>query len=125
MNLAAESDFVSVHCPLTPSTAGLVNADLLARMKPSAFLINCARGPIVERAALALALEEGRLAGVGLDTFWDEPWDPADPLYRRGDVITLPHVAGSTAEAFARIADIVVENIARIRRGEPLLYRVA
>jgi phosphoglycerate dehydrogenase-like enzyme len=125
LELAAASDFVSVHCPLTPATRGLIGAEFFARMRPGAHLINCARGGVVDRDALLAALESGRLGGAGLDTFWSEPWDPSDPLFQRGDVIALPHVAGSTREAFARIADIVAENIGRHRRGEPLLHRIA
>jgi phosphoglycerate dehydrogenase-like enzyme len=94
-------------------------------MKPGALLVNCARGPIVDRAALEAALDAGRLGGVGLDVFWEEPWDPSDPLYARDDVVTLPHVAGSTVEAFGRIADIVVENVARVQSGLEPLHRIA
>ena len=119
------ADVVSIHCPLTPETRGLVGADVLAAMKPGALLVNCARGAIVDRAALLRSLESGRLGGAALDVHWDEPWDPADPLFHRDDVIATPHIAGSTAEAFARIADIVAENIRRVREGEPLLHRVA
>ena len=119
------ADVVSVHCPLTPDTRGLIGAEVLAAMKPGAFLVNCARGPIVDRAALVHALESGRLGGVGLDVFWEEPWDPKDPLFQREDVITLPHVGGTTVEAFTCIADIVGENIRRMLAGEELLHRVA
>lgn len=122
----AEADFVSLHCPLTPATRGLLDRAAFARMKEGAFLVNCARGPIVERGALEEALASGRLGGVGLDTYWAEPWDPADPLYAREDppVVTLPHIGGSTREAFGRIADTVVENVARVMRGEEPLHRV-
>ncbi len=119
------ADVVSLHCPLTPETRGLVGDDVFAAMKPGAFLVNCARGPIVDRAALVRALDRGRLAGAGLDVYWDEPWDPNDPLFHRDDVIAMPHVAGSTVEAFTRIADIVGENVRRVLAGEPLLHRVA
>lgn len=125
LELAARADVLSLHCPLTPSTRGMIDGVVLARMKPGALLINCARGPIVDRAALRAALAEGRLGGVGLDVFWEEPWEPADPLYARPDVVTLPHIGGSTAEAFARIADIVAGNVGRLLRGEPLLHRIA
>jgi len=118
------ADAVSLHCPLAPSTRGLIGAAELAAMKPGAFLVNAARGPIVDRAALDAALDAGRLGGVGLDCFWREPWDPADPLFRRPEVVVLPHVGGSTVESFAGIADIVVENLRRVRAGEPLLHRV-
>ena len=123
--MCTQADVVSVHCPLTPATRGLIGAEALTAMKPGAFLVNCARGPIVDRGALADALASGRLGGVGLDVYWDEPWDPADPLLTREDVVTMPHVAGSTAEAFGRIADIVAENVRRVMSGEPLLHRVA
>jgi phosphoglycerate dehydrogenase-like enzyme len=118
-------DAVSIHCPLTPETRGLVGAEALARMKPGAFLINVARGGVIDRGALVEALAAGRLGGVGLDVHWHEPPDPADPLYLDPRVVALPHVAGSTEEAFARIADVVVENLRRIVAGEPLLHRVA
>jgi phosphoglycerate dehydrogenase-like enzyme len=118
------SDVISIHCPLAPETRGLFDDALLARIKPGALLINCARGPIIDRGALERALDNG-LGGVGLDTFWDEPWDPSDPLYARDDVVTLPHVGGSSVESFARIADIVAANIGRVGRGEEPLHRVA
>jgi len=116
--LLARADFVSLHCPLTPATRGMIGAAAFAAMKPGAYLVNCARGAIVDRAALEQALASGRLGGVGLDVYWDEPWDPADPLYARDDVVALPHIAGSTVESFARIADAVAGNIGRIMRGD-------
>jgi phosphoglycerate dehydrogenase-like enzyme len=125
MHLAASSDFVSVHCPLTPATRGLIGAEFLSHIKRGAMLINCARGGVVEKGALAHALASGRLGGAGLDTYWEEPWEPSDSLFQRDNVITLPHVAGSTHESFGRIADIVADNIGRHRRGEPLLHRIA
>ena len=122
--LVIESDVISIHCPLVPATRGLFDDRLFSRMKPGALLINCARGPIIDRGALERALDNG-LGGVGLDTFWEEPWDPDDQLFSRDDVVTLPHVAGATVESFARIADIVAENIKRVMRGDEPLYRVA
>jgi phosphoglycerate dehydrogenase-like enzyme len=80
---------------------------------------------VVSRPALEAALASGRLAGVGLDVYWEEPWDPADPLYARDDVLTLPHVGGSTVEVFARIAELVAENVRRLAGGEALLHRIA
>jgi phosphoglycerate dehydrogenase-like enzyme len=123
--LLAESDVISLHVPLTERTRHIINAEALALMKPGVFLINCARGGVMERAALEQALERGRLGGVGIDTPFNEPWDPDEPLYARDDVIVLPHVAGSTRESFARIADIVADNVARVRRGDELRFRVA
>jgi len=122
--LLARADFVSLHCPLTPETRGLIGDAELRLMKPDACLVNCARGPIIEREALEAALAEGRLGGVGLDVFWEEPWDPDEPLFAREDVVTLPHIGGSTVEVFARVADLVVENIRRLIAGEALLHRI-
>jgi phosphoglycerate dehydrogenase-like enzyme len=122
--LLAEADVVSLHCPHTPRTEGLFDRAAFARMKPGAFLVNCARGPIVDRAALEEALASGHLGGAGLDVYWHEPWDPNDPLYARDDVVTLPHVGGSTVEAYARISAIVVENVRRVAAGEELLHRI-
>lgn len=124
VELVISSDVISIHCPLVPETRGLFDDSLLSRMKPGALLINCARGPIIDRGALERALDDG-LGGAGLDTFWDEPWDPNDPLFLRDDVVALPHVAGSSEESFARIADIVADNIRRVSRGEEPLYRVS
>jgi len=123
--LLSASDIVSIHCPLTPKTRGLLDDHAFARMKPGALLINCARGPVVDRAALERALDSGRLGGAGLDVFWDEPWDPADPLYRRPDVVVMPHVGGSTEETMRAVARIVATNMERVLRGEELLHRVA
>jgi phosphoglycerate dehydrogenase-like enzyme len=123
--LLTAADVVSLHCPLTDATRGLMDRAAFARMKPGALLVNCARGAIVDRDAVLEALRAGTLGGFGVDAHWQEPWDPADPLYRRDDVVALPHVGGTTEEAFARIAEVVVDNLARLRRGEPLRHRVA
>ncbi|HTM19066.1 MAG TPA: NAD(P)-dependent oxidoreductase [Kofleriaceae bacterium] len=123
--MLAASDVVSLHCPLDASTRGMIDAEALAALPPGALLINCARGPIIDRPALEAALAGGRLGGVGLDVYWHEPWDPADPLLHHERVIALPHIAGSTEEAFGRIADVVAGNVARLRAGDPLLHRVA
>ena len=119
----AACDAISIHCPLTAETRGLVDARAFAAMKPGAILINCSRGGVIDREALVASLD--RLSGVGMDVLWDEPGDPSDPLYADPRVIALPHIAGSTEEAFARIVDVVVSNLARLTRGEPLLHRVA
>jgi phosphoglycerate dehydrogenase-like enzyme len=115
----------SIHCPLDAATRGLVGEEAFAAMRPAALLINCARGGVIDRDALVRALASGRLGGVGLDVHWHEPPDPADPLYADPRVIGLPHVAGSTEEAFARVADLVLDNLGRLERGEPLVHRVA
>jgi D-3-phosphoglycerate dehydrogenase len=123
--LLGGADVVSLHCPLTDATAGLIDDRAFALMKPGAFLINCSRGPVIDRAALERALAGDRLGGVGLDVFWREPWDPADPLFAHPRVLVLPHVAGSTEESFDAIATICADNILRVARGEPPLHRVA
>jgi phosphoglycerate dehydrogenase-like enzyme len=120
-----EADVVSLHCPLTPATRGLMDDRAFSLMKPGALIINCARGPVIDRAALERALDSGHLGGAGLDVFWDEPWDPADPLYQRPNVVVMPHVGGSTEENMARMAAIVATNVTRVFRGEPLLHRIA
>ncbi len=121
----AACDAISIHCPLNAETRGLVGTEAFARMKRGAFVINVARGGVIDRPALALALAEDRIGGAGLDVHWHEPADPSDPLYADPRVVALPHVAGSTEEAFERIADVVVENLRRLGTGEPLLHRVA
>ncbi len=120
----AACDAISIHCPLTPETRGLVDARAFAAMRDGALVVNVARGGVIDRAALVDALASGRLGGVGLDVHWSEPPDPDDALYRDPRVVALPHVAGSTIEAFTRITDVVVENLGRLERGEPLLHRV-
>jgi len=100
--LLAEADFACITCPLTEETHGLIDARRLALMKPTAFLINVARGPIVDQAALTAALSEDRIAGAGLDVFEREPIHPGDPLLSLDNVIVTPHSISGTDEAFAR-----------------------
>lgn len=121
----AACDAISIHCPLDDSTRGLVGAEAFSALKPGAFVINVARGGVIDRDALVAALASGRLGGVGLDVHWTEPPAPDDPLYADPRVVALPHVAGSTEEAFARIVDVVIENLSRLSRGDQLLNRVA
>jgi phosphoglycerate dehydrogenase-like enzyme len=121
-NFFAACDAISIHCPLTEQTKNLVGRDALAAMKPGALLVNVARGGVIDRDALVAVLP--KLGGVGLDVHWSEPPDPTDPLYAQPNVIGLPHLAGSTEEAFERITDVVIENLARLSRGESLLHRV-
>ena len=119
----AACDAISIHCPLDAATRGLIDATAFAAMRPGVLLVNCARGGVIDRAALVAALP--KLGGVGLDVHWDEPADPGDPLYADPRVVAMPHLAGSTEEAFARITDVVIDNLGRLARGEPLLHRVA
>jgi D-3-phosphoglycerate dehydrogenase len=99
-----QADFVVLACALTPATRGLMNANSFARMKPSAFLVNVARGPVVDEAALIAALEAGRLAGAGLDVLQVEPPAPGNPLLARDDVVLTPHTAAYIATAYDRMA---------------------
>lgn len=124
LELLAWSDLVSIHCPLTEATRDLFDEEAFESLRAGAVLINAARGPIVKRSALEAALASGRLGGVGLDVGWKESWPIDDPLLARDDVLVLPHVGGSTEEAFGRIADTVVENLRRLRGGQPLLHRI-
>jgi phosphoglycerate dehydrogenase-like enzyme len=121
----AASDAITIHCPLTPQTRGLVDAAAFAAMRPGALVVNVARGGVIDRAALVATLAGDRLGGVGLDVHWEEPPDPADPLYADPRVVALPHLGGSSGEALGRIADVVVDNLGRLTRGEPLRHRVA
>jgi D-3-phosphoglycerate dehydrogenase len=117
-DLLAEADFVSVHVPLTDSTRGLIGATQLATMKSTAFLLNCARGGIVDELALAEALEAGRIAGAGLDTFAVEPPDPAHPLFSVPNVVLTPHVAGGSRDALRLTAITVAEEVLAVLRGD-------
>jgi glycerate dehydrogenase len=117
--LFRESDVVSLHCPLTEETRGLVSREHLAMMKTTAFLINTARGAVVDEAALAQALNEGRLAGAGVDVFTQEPPAPDHPLLGAKNCVLTPHVAWATREARERLIETVAENLQRYMEGEP------
>src|SRR5262245_28739319 len=112
-----QADFVIVAPPLNDDTRGLIGQAEFACMKPSAFVINIARGPVLDYDALCTALKEGRIAGAGLDVFWYEPFDPTDPLFSY-NVIATPHIGGATDLSLHGIAKKVAENINRVRRGE-------
>jgi phosphoglycerate dehydrogenase-like enzyme len=122
--LLAHSDFVSLHVPLNRETEGMIGPAELGLMKPSAFLINVARGRVVDHAALLAALGERRLAGAGLDVYWNEPTDPDDPLLTMPNVIATPHVANMTQETIETIARVSVENIRRVQAGLPPMHQV-
>jgi phosphoglycerate dehydrogenase-like enzyme len=116
--LLEQADFVSVHAPLSPDTRGLISAERLGRMKPSAFLVNTARGGMVDEVALAAALREGRLAGAGLDVFAREPLEPDSPLRDAPNLIMAPHVAGSSEWAIESMTRRCVDSILAVLRGE-------
>ena len=109
--LLARSDFVSLHVPSSAATRGLIGAPQLARMKPAAFLINVGRGDLVGRDPLLEALRARRIAGAGLDVYWEEPPDPADPFLALDNVVATPHLGGVTGEALARLAARVIEHL--------------
>jgi len=119
-----EADFVSLHLPLLPETTGFIGARELALMKRGSSLINIARGPLVNKAALFDALRSGALGGAGLDVFWEEPPDPQDPLLNLENVIATPHIAGATHDVEERMAQVVAANIMRVARGEAPRYLV-
>ena len=117
--LLSTSDIVSLHVPQTPETTGMIGKDQIALMKSSAVLINCARGPIVDSQALADALNEGRIAGAGIDVLEMEPPFPADhPLLNAKNIIVTPHVAFASNEAMQKRAVIVADNIASYLAGD-------
>jgi len=123
-SLLAESDFVSIHTPLTKETEGLIGEKELRTMKKEAILVNTSRGPVVDEKALYHALKEGRLGGAGLDVFEEEPVDPENLLLTLDNVVLAPHIAGTTKECRRRCALLAVQNTIRVLRGEKPLYPV-
>lgn len=118
------SDFVSVHCPKNSETVGMFNAARLKLMKPTAYLVNTARGGIVDEKALHEALVSKKLAGAGLDVFEQEPPPPGHPLLALSNVITAPHVAGVTREAVDRMSEQTARNILSALDGTPIRANV-
>jgi glycerate dehydrogenase len=119
-DLFARSDVISLHCPLTHETAGLVNRARLEKMKPTAFLINTARGPLIVDADLAQALDEGRLAGAAVDVVSIEPIRMENPLLKAKNCVVTPHIAWATAEARGRLMESTVANVAAFLAGKPV-----
>ena len=121
--LLATSDVVSLHCPYSDATHHLVDAAALATMRPSAFLINTARGPIVHESALAAALRDGTIAGAGLDVFEHEP--DVDPgLLGLDNVVLVPHLGSATVETRDAMAELAARNVVAVLRGDPPLTPV-
>jgi D-3-phosphoglycerate dehydrogenase len=118
------ADFVTIHCPKTPETLGFFNAAKMKLMKPTAYLINTARGGIVDEKALYEALVSRKLAGAGLDVFEQEPPPVGQPLHSLPNVIMAPHVAGVTVEAVDRMSEQTARNILSVLDGDPIRQNV-
>lgn len=115
------ADFVALTCPLTRETENLIDAQALAAMSPSAYLVNVARGRVVNEPALLEALERQRIAGAALDCFWDEPLPATSPLWSAANVLITPHTAGETRRYEDNVIELLLENLDRLWRGEAVL----
>ena len=116
-----QADFVALTCNLNPTTENLINAQALATMKPTAYLINVARGKVVHEPSVIEALRAGTIAGAALDCAWDEPLPDTSPLWTAPNVFITPHSAGETQKYEDNVIDLLIENLARLSRGETLL----
>ncbi len=116
----AHADFITIHCPKTPGTVGLFDAARIGKMKRTAFLVNTARGGIIDDKALYDALKANKIAGAALDVFVEEPTPPDNPLLTLPNFIAAPHVAGVTSEAVGRMAVVAVQNIISVIDGKPI-----
>lgn len=123
--LLRKADIVSLHVPLTPETNGLLDARRIGLMKPGAILINTARGPLVEEAALVAALKSGHIAAAGLDVFPQEPLTPGSEILKLPNVVMTPHIAWLTEGTWQRSLAVVAEQCRRLAAGEEFLHRVA
>jgi D-3-phosphoglycerate dehydrogenase / 2-oxoglutarate reductase len=118
------ADFVTIHCPKTAETTGLIDAVRLGRLKPTAYVVNTARGGIIDEGALEVALKNGQLAGAGLDVFDTEPVAIDHPLLKLANVLTAPHMAGVTRESMDRMAAQAVRNVLSVLDGRPIRENV-
>jgi phosphoglycerate dehydrogenase-like enzyme len=116
--LLPQADVVALTCPLTPQTENLIDDAALRRMKPSAMLVNVARGRCVDEAALLAALREGRIAAAALDVTHEEPLPPNSPLWDAPNLLLTPHTGGETRRYEDRVIDLLLENLDRMWRGE-------
>jgi D-2-hydroxyacid dehydrogenase (NADP+) len=121
LGVLPEADFVALTCPLTPQTENLIDANALAAMKPSAYLVNVARGRVVNEPALVEALQAGRIAGAALDCVWEEPLPATSALWSVPNVLITPHTAGETRRYEDNVIDLLLENLGRMWRGETAL----
>ncbi|WP_153558647.1 2-hydroxyacid dehydrogenase [Roseimaritima sediminicola] len=123
--LLASSDFVSIHCPLTEQTAGLIDAEALARMPQHAVLVNTARGEVVDQDALAAALEKRQIFAAGLDVTTPEPLPPEHPLVGLDNCVIAPHIGSASQDSRRRMSEIAAQNVLAGLRGEPLPHPVS
>jgi phosphoglycerate dehydrogenase-like enzyme len=121
LGVLPQADFVALTCPLTPRTENLIDAKALAAMKPSAYLINVARGRVVNEPALVEALNQKRIAGAALDCVWEEPLPATSGLWGVPNVLITPHTAGETRRYEDNVIDLLLENLERLWRGEAVL----
>jgi phosphoglycerate dehydrogenase-like enzyme len=120
-DVAGEADFLAVTAPLTPATRGLVSREVIARMKPTAWIVNIARGAIVDEAALLEALKDRRIGGAAIDAWWTEPLPPNTEWWSLPNVIATPHVSHSSPRVRERTLGLFLENLRRWKEREPLL----
>ena len=118
LSVLPQADFVALTCPLTPETTNLIDARALAAMKRSAYLINVARGRVVDEPALAAALEKGVIAGAAVDCVWEEPLPEASALWKAKNILITPHTAGETQRYEDNVLDLLMENLDRLWRGQ-------
>ena len=116
----AQSDYISLHCPLSDVTRHLIDEEAIAKMKPTACLINTARGALIDEQALVAALKTGRIAGAGLDVQETEPPAEDNPLYELENVILTPHMGWKGLETRRRLVDMLAENIRAYQEGSPI-----
>jgi phosphoglycerate dehydrogenase-like enzyme len=120
-SLLPQADFVALTCPLTAETENLIDTEALGRMKPSAHLVNVARGRVVDEAALVEALAARRIAGAGIDVTAEEPLAPSSPLWAMAHVLITPHTAGETRRYEDNVIEVLRDNLERFWRGEQQL----
>jgi D-3-phosphoglycerate dehydrogenase len=116
--LLATSDIISMHLPLTKDSEHIIDADALAKMKPSSLLINCSRGPLIDEKALAKALKSGTIAGAGLDVVEKDSYDAANPIFSCDNAIITPHIGYHSLQATQELREKVIADIIRVLKGE-------
>ena len=115
-----ESDVISFHCPLTPATTGLVNAEVIAKMKDGVILLNTSRGPVLDEAAVASALRSGKIAALGADVVSVEPIRENNPLLSAPNTYLTPHIAWAPKETRLRLMDVAADNLSAYLKGSPV-----